>query len=69
MPVRGAANGVRGRSSAVARQAECGIYKSTDGGDTWTHLSKGLPLGLIGKVDIDISASEPTACLRDYGSV
>ncbi len=38
---------------------ECGIYKSTDGGDTWTHLSKGLPLGLIGKVDVDVSASNP----------
>lgn len=39
--------------------SEGGIYKSTDGGDTWTKLSKGLPQKLIGKVDIDISRSNP----------
>ncbi|MBI1765788.1 MAG: hypothetical protein HYR56_30660 [Acidobacteria bacterium] len=39
--------------------AECGIYKSTDGGETWTHLSKGLPPGLIGKVGVSLSASNP----------
>jgi len=39
--------------------AECGIYKSTDGGDTWKHLDNGLPKGLIGKVGLDISAANP----------
>jgi len=39
--------------------AECGLYKSTDGGTTWKHLENGLPKGLIGKVGIDISASNP----------
>ncbi|MBK9705802.1 MAG: hypothetical protein IPO77_01980 [Acidobacteria bacterium] len=38
---------------------EGGIYKSTDGGSNWTKLSKGLPQKLIGKVDIDISQSNP----------
>ncbi|MCI0487798.1 MAG: hypothetical protein L0229_14495 [Blastocatellia bacterium] len=38
---------------------ECGIYKSTDGGEKWTKLSAGLPQGLIGKIDIDISRSNP----------
>ncbi len=37
----------------------CGIYKSADGGETWKHLDNGLPRGLIGKVDIDISAADP----------
>ena len=39
---------------------EGGIYKSTDGGDTWKKLSSGLPQPLIGKIDIDIARSAPT---------
>ncbi len=35
-----------------------GIYKSTDGGDNWKKLEGGLP-GLIGKVGVDVSASNP----------
>jgi photosystem II stability/assembly factor-like uncharacterized protein len=35
-----------------------GVYKSTDGGDTWRKLEGGLP-GLIGKVAVDVSASNP----------
>jgi photosystem II stability/assembly factor-like uncharacterized protein len=38
---------------------EGGIYKSVDGGDNWVHLTTGLPTGLIGKVDLDISAANP----------
>jgi photosystem II stability/assembly factor-like uncharacterized protein len=36
-----------------------GIYKSTDGGETWTKLSAGLPGTLIGKIDLDIARSNP----------
>ncbi len=36
-----------------------GIYKTTDGGDNWAKLSNGLPSGLIGKIDLDISRSNP----------
>ena len=35
-----------------------GIYKSTDGGDSWNKLEGGLP-GLIGKVGIDVPAANP----------
>src|SRR5579871_2769141 len=38
-----------------------GFYKSTDGGTTWRHLTKGLPStdeGL-GRIGFDVSASEP----------
>jgi photosystem II stability/assembly factor-like uncharacterized protein len=35
-----------------------GVFRSTDGGDTWEKLTEGLP-ELIGKVGIDLSASNP----------
>jgi photosystem II stability/assembly factor-like uncharacterized protein len=39
--------------------SEGGIYKSTDGGETWKHITAGLPKDLIGKIDIDIARSNP----------
>jgi photosystem II stability/assembly factor-like uncharacterized protein len=39
--------------------SEGGIYKSTDGGETWKKISAGLPGKLIGKIDIDIARSNP----------
>lgn len=38
--------------------AEGGIYKSIDGGKNWTKLKKGLPAGLIGKVDLAVSPAD-----------
>ena len=35
-----------------------GIYKSTDGGDTWKKLEGGLP-EMVGKVAVSVSASNP----------
>jgi len=40
--------------------SETGLYKTTDGGDTWTHLTKGLPQTLIGKIDVDVSPANPS---------
>lgn len=36
-----------------------GIYKSVDGGETWKHITAGLPQTLIGKIDLDIARSNP----------
>jgi photosystem II stability/assembly factor-like uncharacterized protein len=38
-----------------------GIYKSTDGGEHWTNLSRnpGLPHEILGRVGIDVAASDP----------
>jgi photosystem II stability/assembly factor-like uncharacterized protein len=36
-----------------------GIYKSTNGGDSWTKLTSGLPTGNIGKVNITIHRKNP----------
>src|SRR5437867_1780308 len=31
-----------------------GIWKSTDGGDTWTKLAGGLPTGSLGRIALDV---------------
>jgi photosystem II stability/assembly factor-like uncharacterized protein len=36
-----------------------GIFKSTDGGDTWTRLTNGLPKEAIGRTGIAIAPSNP----------
>ncbi len=36
-----------------------GIYRTTDGGDTWEKMTQGLPQGLIGKIDLAVSADDP----------
>lgn len=36
-----------------------GIYKSVDGGETWKHITAGLPQTLIGKIDVEIARSNP----------
>ncbi|MEQ9568562.1 MAG: hypothetical protein RLN75_00095 [Longimicrobiales bacterium] len=36
-----------------------GIWKSTDGGDSWTELTGGLPEGDMGRIGLDVSRSHP----------
>jgi photosystem II stability/assembly factor-like uncharacterized protein len=38
-----------------------GIFKSTDGGDTWQDISHnpGLPQGMMGNIGLDVSAAKP----------
>jgi photosystem II stability/assembly factor-like uncharacterized protein len=43
----------------VSGSREGGIYRSRDGGDTWTKLAGGLPSGLVGKADLAVSAAGP----------
>ncbi|HEX9185747.1 MAG TPA: glycosyl hydrolase [Vicinamibacteria bacterium] len=38
---------------------ESGIHRSTDGGDTWEKLKKGLPEGPLGKIGLAISPQNP----------
>jgi photosystem II stability/assembly factor-like uncharacterized protein len=35
------------------------LWKSVDGGDTWTRLSEGLPKGDVGRIGLDVSRSSP----------
>ena len=38
-----------------------GIFKTTDGGDTWTEITRnpGLPGGVLGKITITVSGADP----------
>lgn len=36
-----------------------GIYKTTNGGNSWTKLTNGLPGGMLGRIGIDVSRSNP----------
>ena len=37
-----------------------GLYRSTDGGVTWSRLSgHGLPEGILGRIDVSVSAANP----------
>ena len=38
---------------------EGGVYRSTDGGDTWKKLAGGLPEGVVGNIGVAISGARP----------
>ncbi|MGH9366894.1 MAG: VPS10 domain-containing protein [Thermoanaerobaculia bacterium] len=43
----------------VSGSAESGLYKSSDGGDTWKKLSGGLPQGVVGRIGVAVSPANP----------
>lgn len=43
----------------VSGAREGGIYKSSDGGDTWAKLAGGLPNDLFGRANVALSAEKP----------
>ena len=47
------APGVR---AAIESSGFAGVYKTTDAGDTWTHLTDGLPTGRLGRIGVATSA-------------
>ncbi|HYR45619.1 MAG TPA: glycosyl hydrolase, partial [Thermoanaerobaculia bacterium] len=38
---------------------EGGVYKTTDGGDTWKKLAGGLPDGVVGNIGVAVSPARP----------
>ncbi len=38
---------------------ESGLYKSTDGGETWKEINSGLPKGEMGRIGIAVSPANP----------
>ena len=43
----------------ISGAEEGGVYKTTDGGDSWTKLGGGLPEGMVGKVGVTVSPADP----------
>lgn len=43
-----------------------GLWRSSDGGDTWSELLNGLPKGNVGRIGIDISDSNPSVLYATY---
>jgi photosystem II stability/assembly factor-like uncharacterized protein len=52
-------HGQRKPWTIISGAREGGIYKSTDGGDTWTKLAGGLPNELFGRANVAIPAVTP----------
>src|SRR5688500_10895623 len=38
-----------------------GLFKSTDGGESWTEITRrpGLPTGVVGRIGVDVSGADP----------
>jgi photosystem II stability/assembly factor-like uncharacterized protein len=38
-----------------------GLFKSTDGGETWTEITRrpGMPSGVVGRIGVDVSGADP----------
>ena len=45
--------------SLLAGGPESGIYKSTDGSDTWRRIRTGLPSGDVGKIGLAVTLADP----------
>jgi photosystem II stability/assembly factor-like uncharacterized protein len=45
--------------SFVGGGPESGVWKSTDGGETWTQLTSGLPATDMGRIGLAVAASQP----------
>ena len=58
--------GARRPWTVISGGGEDGIFRSRDGGETWTRLAGGLPTGVVGKSDLSVSAAAP---LRVYAIV
>jgi len=38
---------------------ESGLFKTTDGGDTWNKVANGLPEGIVGRIAVTVSPADP----------
>ena len=52
-------HGIRHPWTITSGSTDGGLYKSIDGGETWTKLGNGLPTGLFGRANFGVSAAAP----------
>ena len=52
-------HGIRRPWTITSGSMDGGLYKSTDGGETWSKLGGGLPTGLFGRANVGVSAAAP----------
>ncbi len=45
-----------------------GMYRSYDGGDTWTELTNGLPKGEVSRIGLGMSMSDPNIIYAHYSN-
>src|SRR5665213_333917 len=46
-----------GGRGAIDSSGFAGIYKTADGGETWTQLTEGLPTGRLGRIGVAVDAT------------
>ncbi|MCP4291380.1 MAG: T9SS type A sorting domain-containing protein [bacterium] len=56
----------RGLNYRTSGGPTSGIYRSTDGGDTWNELTLGLPSGIRGRIGISLCTSQPNVLYAVY---
>jgi photosystem II stability/assembly factor-like uncharacterized protein len=57
---------VRGLTYRRSGGPSSGIWRTTDGGDTWQHLTSGLPGGSNGRIGISLCTSQPDILYAVY---
>ncbi len=59
-------NRIRTNLESVAAGPDAAIYKTTDGGDTWTTLTNGLPTGEMSRIGLKIWEGDPDVVFAQY---
>ncbi len=57
---------LRTNRESVINSTENKIFKSVDGGDSWTQLSNGLPEGVFAKVNLTVAPQNPNRLYAAY---
>jgi photosystem II stability/assembly factor-like uncharacterized protein len=59
-------NRIRNNHESVVSGLDAGIWKTTDGGATWTELSLGLPGGAQSRISIEMHPDNPEVLYASY---
>lgn len=59
-------NRIRTAFESVAEGDEAGIYKTSDGGNTWTELTNGLPIGPMSRIGLKMWEGNSNVVFAQY---